>query len=363
MRVILAGGGTAGHINPALAIADTIKKHSPESEFLFVGRKNGMEGTLVPKVGYKMDYIDVRGIKRKLTPENLMAIFKAASASIKCRKIVKKFKPDIVIGTGGYVSGPMLLAAASMNIPTLIHEQNVFAGMTSRMLSKKVDTVCIAFEKARNAFPDAKKVVLTGNPLRAELFDSNRIDARIKLCLDSKPFVVVFGGSLGAEKINETMTEYVKSMDADDYNILFATGEREYDKVLESLNGVDKKSVKVVKYIYNMNEVMQAADLLVCRAGAITVSEITALGKPAVLIPSPNVTDNHQYHNAKAVADNNGAVLLEEKDLDVKAFAETMESLLANDVRLAEMSVNAKKMAITDATEIIYGEIEKLTRG
>lgn len=362
MRVILAGGGTAGHINPAISIANTIKRHCPESEFLFVGTKNGMEATLVPKSGYEIEFIEVQGLKRKLTLSNLMSVCKAAGASLKCRKIIKSFRPDVVIGTGGYVSGPLLYAASSMGIPTLIHEQNVFAGMTSRMLSSKVDTVCISFEKSRKSFEKAKNVVLTGNPLREELFDITSSDAKRKLGVDDKPFLVAFGGSLGARKLNETMIDYIKNVENGKYHILFATGEREYNFVTSSLGDVKKDSVKIVKYIYNMDEVMQAADLLVCRAGAITVSELNALGKPSILIPSPNVTDNHQYYNAKALADKDAAVLIEEKDLNSWDFTKTVNHLLSDKETLQRMGSNSEKMGIKNASRLILKEIEAIIK-
>lgn len=361
MRVLLAGGGTAGHINPAISIADTIKKNEPDSKFLFVGTKNGMESTLVPKSGYNIEFVEVSGFKRKLTPKNAVAVLKAFGALGKCRKIIKKFKPDIVIGTGGYVSGPLLFTASMMKIPTLIHEQNVFAGLTSKMLSSKVDTVCISFEDSRSRFEKAKNIVLTGNPIRQELFDLTYEQARAKLGVDEKPLLVSFGGSLGATRLNESMAEYIKDMPEDKYNVLFATGEREYDNVIKTLRGINKKGVNVVKYIYNMNEVMQAADLLVCRAGAITVSEINALGKPSLLIPSPNVTDNHQFFNAKALVDKNAAVMIEEKDLNNKTFSATVNNLLENNIKRSEMSSMSKSMGIQNANELIYNEIKKLT--
>lgn len=361
MRVLLAGGGTAGHINPAISIADTIKSKEKGSEFLFVGTKSGMESKLVPNSGYEIEFIEVSGFKRSLSFKNAVAVLKAAKACLKCRKIIKNFKPDVVIGTGGYVSGPLLYTASLLKIPTLIHEQNVFAGMTSKMLSDKVDTVCISFEESRNRFGKAKKVVLTGNPIRQELFDLEYSQARKRLNIDEKPFVVAFGGSLGATRLNESMVSYIKSVDEGKYNILLATGEREYDAVIKSLGGLRKDGVKIVKYIYNMNEVMQAADLLVCRAGAITVSEINALGKPSVLIPSPNVTDNHQFFNAKALADKGAAILIEEKDLNEKVFINTLNGVLDNKKKLGEMGSLSKKMGICNSNELIYKEIVKIT--
>lgn len=360
MRVILAGGGTAGHINPAVAIADTIKKHEPKSEILFVGTKDGMESTLVPKAGYDIEFIKVSGFKRKLSIKNAAVAFEAITACAKCKKIIKKFRPDAVIGTGGYVSGPLVYAASSMKIPTLIHEQNVFAGMTSKMLSSKVNTVCISFEKSRDKFPKAKNVVLTGNPIREKLFALTYEKARERLGLDGRPFLVAFGGSLGAKRLNEAMTEYIKTMPDKSCSVLFATGERGYSSVMQELSGIKKDGVNIVKYIYNMDEAMQAADLLVCRAGAITLSELNALGKPSVLIPSPNVTDNHQFYNAKALADSNAAIMIEEKNLDNQRFAKKINNILNNPQKLKEMGLCSKEMGIKNSAELIYSEILKI---
>ena len=361
MRVLLAGGGTAGHINPAISIADTIKSKEPGSEFMFVGTQSGMESRLVPKAGYKIEFVDVQGFKRKLTPENIIAVFKALRALGKCRSIIKKFKPDVVIGTGGYVSGPLLYAATQLKIPALIHEQNVFAGLTSKMLCNKVNTVCISFEESRKHFENTENVVLTGNPIRQELFGLTYSHAREKIGVDDKPLIVAFGGSLGATRLNESMVDYIKKTEEGMCNILFATGERGFETVLKSLEGVNKKGVNVVKYIYNMDEAMQAADLLVCRAGALTLSELNALGKPALLIPSPNVTDNHQYYNAKALVDNNAAVMIEEKNLDSEVFKKAVDELLYNRNRLDEMGIHSKKMGIRNANELIYKEIKKIS--
>lgn len=360
MRVVLAGGGTAGHINPAISIADTIKKYDYGSEFLFVGTEGGMESSLVPKAGYDIEFIDVSGFKRSLSPKNIASAVKAFKATVKCGKILKKFAPDVVIGTGGYVSGPVLFSASMQKIPTLIHEQNVFAGMTSRILSKRVDSVCISFEKTRESFSDAKNVVLTGNPIRENLFDLTYTDARKKLNCDEKPLVVAFGGSLGARRLNEVMTDFIKDMKDDRYNVIFATGEREFDSVMKNLDGIKRPTVSVKKYIYNMDETMQAADLLVCRAGAVTVSEITALKKPSVLIPSPNVTDNHQYYNAKALFDVGASLLIEEKDLSSERFERDLKALLDDREKLNKMGENSGKIGIKNATDLIYNEIKNI---
>ncbi len=362
MRVICAGGGTAGHINPALAIASEIAGRQPESKFLFIGTKKGMETTLVPKAGYDIQYIDTEGFSRSLTPSNIKVIIKAGLSVFKAKKIIKTFKPDIVIGTGGYVSGPVLFAASMLKIPTLIHEQNVFAGMTSRMLSGRVDTTCISFAESEKSFPKAKKIVLTGNPVRSALFKTDKKSARRALGIDQKPFIVSFGGSLGAKTINNACVRFIKS-GAAGCNMLFATGTANYDEVMKEL-GTVPDNVKVVPYIYDMENVINAADLLICRAGAITVSEITALGKASVLIPSPNVTDNHQYYNAKAVADANAAVLITEQQLaeNPDALNKKTAELISDRAALCEMERNSEKCGIKDGCDRIYNEVIKLVR-
>ncbi len=365
MRVICAGGGTAGHINPALAIAKHIAANDKNSEFLFIGTKKGMEKTLVPKSGFDIEFIEVEGFSRSLTPSNIKVVIKAAVSVLKAKKIIKHFNPDIVIGTGGYVSGPVLFAASMLKIPTLIHEQNVFAGMTSRMLSGRVDTTCISFEASASAFPNAKKLVLTGNPIRGEIFNVTKKAAKEKLGADSRPFIAVFGGSLGAKVLNEAIIKFIKASHYDkSFQLLFATGERWYDDVMTELGDSLPDNIKVVPYIYDMENVMNGADLLVCRSGAITLSEITALGKASVLIPSPNVTDNHQYHNAMALADNGAAVVVTEEQLekDSGLLNSTIKALLSDKEKLVNMEQQSAEMGIKDGCERIYNEVNLLIR-
>lgn len=363
MRVICAGGGTGGHINPAIAIAKHIAQKNKDSEFLFIGTKGGMEKTLVPKAGFNIEFIDVSGFKRSLTLSNIKTMFKAGASILKCMKIIRNFKPDIVVGTGGYVSGPVLASASLLKIPTLILEQNVFAGMTSKMLSKMVDTVCLGFEETRPSFPKAKNVVLTGTPIRNELFLTDKQSARAALGLDERPFVVCFGGSLGAEKINNCMCEFINKRQDNKFQILFATGENGYNDVTSKIKNVSK-DIRIVPYIYNMEQVMNAADLLICRSGAITTCEIAALGKPSILIPSPNVTDNHQHYNAKALSDKDASVLITESQLNEnpEILNNTIVELLNDKNRLQKMSENAKKIGIKDGCDRIYNEIKKLKR-
>jgi UDP-N-acetylglucosamine--N-acetylmuramyl-(pentapeptide) pyrophosphoryl-undecaprenol N-acetylglucosamine transferase len=368
MRVIFAGGGTAGHINPAIAVAKYIKKNHKGAKILFIGTKRGLEKTLVPKEGFEIKFIDVAGLKRSPSPKNLVSGAKAFMAYLASKGIIKKFMPDIVIGTGGYVSAPVLAAAAKMGIPTLIHEQNVSPGLTSKMLSGMVDTVCVSFEESKSKFPKAKNIVCTGNPLREELFRQSAASARKKLNLDDRPFIVAFGGSLGAKKINDSILSFiVGTKDRCDFQILMATGKGQYGDVLKFLkeNNITRENfphIRVVEYIHNMDEVLNAADIVVARAGAITISEITALGKAAVLIPSPNVTDNHQEYNARALEDRGAAIVFTEKELSEETFARTIMELAFDREILEKMSKNSFVAGIKDGTEKIYTEIQKLLK-
>ena len=368
MRVMLVGGGTAGHINPALAAAKYIRKKHPDAELLFIGTQRGLEKTLVPREGFDIQFIEVQGFKRSLSPKNLIAIAKAALAYSKSAGIIKRFKPDVVIGTGGYVSGPVLAAAAKKGVPTLIHEPNVSAGLTSKMLSKMVDVVCVSFEESRRYFPEAKKIVLTGNAIRAELFEYTKAAAREALGLDGRPFIAVFGGSLGAKKINESVAEFIKStIGRSDFQLLLAAGSAHYEAVSKMISGLGVTEqtaphIKVVEYIHNMAQVMNAADIVVARAGAITVSEITALGKPSVLIPSPNVTDNHQEHNARALEKAGAAIVLTEGELTDGVFSCALSELVFDTERLDGMSVRSAEMGIKNGAEKIYDEIKAIIK-
>jgi len=356
LKIIFAGGGTAGHINPALAIANYILRQDKTCEILFVGTKRGMESTLVPKAGFNIEYIEAQGFKRSISAKNIQAVFTTYRGYLKSKKIIKKFKPDIVVGTGGYVSGPVLAAAAKMNVPTVIHEQNVFPGMTSKILSKMVDAVCISFAESKKVFEKAKKTVFTGNPLRPEILEVSYDDARKKLGIGDEIFITAFGGSLGADKINNSVLELVKKCGSmKNIKILLSTGRTHFEETKEmfSQNGITEDTTpqfEIVPYIDNMPDVMSAADLVIGRSGAITVSEITALGKASVLIPSPNVTDNHQEYNAKALADNGAAVMLREAELTDGAFTDAVVKIIGNKSNLKKMSENSAKIGIKDGT-------------
>mgnify|MGYP003290943384 CR=1 FL=1 len=365
MRVLLTGGGTAGHINPAIAIANYIRGKEKDSEFLFVGTQHGLEKKLVPKCGYDIKFIEVMGLKRSLSPQNIKVFINYIKSIRESRRIIKEFKPDVVIGTGGYVCAPVVNSAASLKIPTLIHEQNVFPGLAIKMLSQKADITAISFDETRNMMK-AKKMVLTGNPLRPDLFTPHDKDVLRANCnFDEKPIVLMFGGSLGAEKMNAALIDMVKNGRIDGFNLIAVTGERHYEEVARTLSkeGVNmekQKNVKILPYIYNMEEVFGVCDMIVGRAGAITVSEITALGKAAVLIPSPYVAHNHQEYNARYLEKNGAAKVVLESELSGQRLAEEIGTVLKNTDKLKKMQQCSKKIGITDACETIYNCIREI---
>ncbi len=364
MKVLLAGGGTAGHINPALAIAGCVKTKQPQSEFLFVGTKRGLEHTLVPKAGYDIEYVEVEGLSKKLTYKNFKSLCHMLTAKSKCKKIIKSFKPDIVIGTGGYVCAPAVMAANSMGIPTLIHEQNVFPGSAIKLLSKKSTVTAISFEESRKYFSGAKNIIYTGNPIRPEIFSVDRKVARENMGLKDERLIVIFGGSLGAAKINSVALSYIKTLEKENNTrIIFATGEKNYDAIKQQLSKEHitiGDNISILAYIHNMDEVLNAADLVVCRSGAITVSELSALGVPAVLVPSPNVTNNHQEYNARALSDNGAAITILEKDFNLNSLKEAINTILDNDNVHRQMSEKSIKLSSINALDIIYSKMLEL---
>ncbi len=366
MKILLAGGGTAGHINPALAIAGFAKDKDPKTQILFVGTKRGLESTLVPKQGYNIEYVNVEGLSKKLSFKNMKSLFHMLTAKGKCKKIIKNFKPDVVIGTGGYVCAPAVMAANEMGIPTIIHEQNVFPGSAIKLLSKKSTVTAISFDESRKYLSGAKNIVFTGNPIRPSVLSYNRHTARKNLGVENKKLIVIFGGSLGAAKINSVALNYIKNKSyPENSQIIFATGERNYDQIQsqikkENINAPD--NIKIVSYIHNMDEVLNAADLVICRSGAITVSELSALGKPAILVPSPNVTNNHQEYNARALSDNGGAITILEKDFNEISLKEAVNSIISSEKAQREMSKKSISISSVSALDIIYGKITELTK-
>lgn len=368
MHILFAGGGTAGHINPALAIAGYIKEKHPDYKISYIGTATKLEATLVPQAGYDFYTIDVAGFQRKISLKNIarnvVAVKKMFSSSVEARKLLKMLKPDIVVGTGGYVSGPVLREAVKLGIKTAIHEQNAYPGITTKALAKKVDRVMLAIPGTEEKVECKNPPIITGNPVREELLKTTREEARAKLGLDNRPLILSFGGSLGAGPINRAAVGLILSHNGSgNYYHIHATGKLGYDSTLKSINERCQnlsKEINVREYIDDMNICMAAADLVISRAGAITLSEISALGKPSILIPSPYVAENHQYHNAMSLKRVGAAEVIEEKDLTEEILIDTVNAILKDEKRLEEMKSGAKKAAILDSGERIYEVLSSL---
>jgi len=368
-KILFATGGTGGHINPALAVAGLIRDTCPDAEILFVGTAEKMESRLVPAAGFRLETIDISGFQRSFKAKDIKKNFVTASKLLKsssqAKKILLDFKPDVVVGLGGYVSGPVLRMAAKLKIPTAIHEQNAYPGVTNKALAKKVDRVMLTVADAEKYLKTASPCILTGLPIRGELVAADREKSRAEMGLDGRPLILSMGGSLGARAVNEAVAELIaaKHAQADCY-FLHAMGQ--YGLWMPDLlkeKGVDLNSEKHImlrEYINDMERCLAAADLVICRAGASSLSEIQALGKPSVLIPSPNVAENHQYHNAMALVHNDAAVIIEQKDLTGERLLKEVNNLIGNPERMAEIAKNAKKMAVYDSAERILKIISEL---
>ena len=366
MHILFAGGGTAGHINPALAVAGFIKEKHPNAVISYIGTVDKLEAKLVPAAGYDFYTIDVAGFQRKITPQNIVknisALKKAVTASYTAKKLLKQLKPDVVVGTGGYVSGPVLKQAQKLGIKTAIHEQNAFPGITTKMLAPGADCVMLAMSDAEKYLNLKNKPVITGNPVRQALFNVARKAAREKLGIGKETLILSFGGSLGARPINEAVTGLIKWHNKSErFYHIHSTGKNGYDTMCNNLSEIKLNNKITVKdYIYDMDLCMAAADLVICRAGAITLSELQVCGKAAILIPSPYVAENHQYHNAMTLKNAGAAEIIEEKDLSSESLISAVERLTNDKFKLNDMSEKAKRIAILDANERIYNEIMKL---
>ena len=368
MKVLMTGGGTGGHVYPAIAIANTIKNNIPDAEIAFVGTPKGIENRICRAEGYDIFHVEVKGISRSLSPANIKAFYLALVSPIRAKKILKEFKPDVVIGTGGYVSWPIISAAVSEGIPTLLHESNVYPGLTVRKLQDKVDRVLLNFEETAKYLKKAgdKHLLCVGNPLRRGFETVTKSEARRKLGIPENAKVLLsYGGSRGSQRLNETAVEVMKLMSEKGSDVIHihSTGDIGAAAFKESFKkyGLDKNSnIRVSEYIHNMPETMAAADVIICRAGAMTVSEISMMKKAAIFIPSPNVVENHQYKNAKLLADENAAVVFEEKELTPEKLANEAERLLNDpDLRL-EMEENVYAFSNLSANRLIYDEIIRL---
>ena len=363
MKFILTCGGTAGHINPALAVAGRLRELIPDSEFLFIGAEGKMEMQLVPREGYEIKALRITNLRRSFKPEaiahNIKTVRNVLGSLIEAKRIIREFKPDVVIGTGGYVCFPVLKAAADLKIPTAVHESNAVPGLTTKMLSKYVDRIMLGFEESKQHYPQPEKLLVTGTPVRGEFARFTKEIAKKELGLtDDKPLVVSVWGSLGAGHMNNTVGSMIPLMGEDcSFRMIHSAGSGYYKKMIARLDEQDaqwhKYGADVREYIYDMPRVMAAADLIMCRAGASTISELTYMGKPVIMVPSPNVTNNHQEKNARVLEKAGGAKVLLEGEFDAESLLETIKQTLADGDELQNMAKAMAGLAVPNATDRI----------
>lgn len=373
MRVLISCGGTGGHINPGLAIADIIRSKYPDAEFLFAGTPKGMEAKLVPQAGYKIETIKVAGFQRRISIENIGRNAKAlaylATSGKRAKEIITNFKPDIAIGTGGYAAGPVIRKAARMGIPTAIHEQNAYPGVTNKLLSKEVDHVMLTVKEALDFMDESKfEYTVTGLPVRSSINHVSKAEARRKLGFNNDFTILSFGGSLGAGCINETMTEAVKWHFGKKLNINHihgygGMGKNTFPQAMKAA-GIPLKSdrLRITEYINDMDVCLAAADLVICRSGASTLAELEAAGKASILIPSPIVAGNHQYHNAMVLGKAGAAEVIEQKDASPEKLIAEIEKLYNSPKKVTEMSEAAALLYMNDTNEQILAVVEKLLK-
>ena len=369
MKVIISAAGTGGHINPGIAIANKIKEKIHKSEIIFIGTNRGLEHDLVSRAGYKLKTIDAYGLKKELSLQNVKHIISTLKSKKDVKKIIDDFKPDLVIGTGGYICGPVFSVATSRKIPTMLHESNAYPGRAVKMFSKKVDTILVGFEETKERLEGCKKVVVTGTPTKIKKL--NISTQRKKKMLEELgikndlPIVLIFGGSQGARKINESVIQLVLNKKIEKYQIIWATGTKQYDIVKEefeknSININNIKNVKAIPYIYNMEELINISDLLVCRSGAMTITEICIVGKPAIFIPLPSISANRQEDNARVLKKIGAAKIILNQEVNGNNLSEEIESIIEDKQELEEMGKVANSIAPNNVEEKIYHEIEKL---
>ena len=370
MKVIIAAAGTGGHINPALAIANKIKQEEKNSEIIFVGTDRGLENDLVPRAGYELKKIDAYGFNRQISIDNVKKMYKTFKSIGQAKKIIEDFKPDIMIGTGGYICLPVGIAASKYNVPIVLHESNAFPGVAIKMLAKKASAILVGFEDAKERIKNAQNVVVVGNPSKVKKLNFTKkqkeeIINRIGLTDLSKPIVLVFGGSQGAQKINESFINIISKKLNKDYQIIWATGPNQYDMIktkLQSLNiSINNiPNVKILPYIYNMEEVMNCVDLVVSRSGAMTITEISIVGKPSIFIPFPYATENHQEYNAKVLEKAGAAKIILDANLDDNILNSTINEIIRDKQKMCRMSENAHAIEIKNVEDKIYVELCKI---
>jgi len=355
MNIVVSGGGTGGHIYPALALIREIKKETKDANFLYIGTEKGLESNLVVRENIPFKSIHITGFKRSISFENVKTITRFIKGVRESKRMLKEFKADVVIGTGGYVCGPVVYAASKLSIPTIIHEQNSIPGLTNKFLSRYVDRIAVCFDEAKEFFPE-KKVVLTGNPRASEVLNQDGIKGRISVGLNQyDPVVLIVGGSRGARPINEAVLKSLSMLGQKSYQVLYVTGDVHYEEVKREVDLVgNPRNVIIKPFIHNMPEILASTDLIVARAGATTLAELTALGIPSILIPSPYVTNNHQEKNACALSEHHAAKIVLEKDLSGQKLVEEIDRILLDKDKLKEMKRAAKELGIPDAAKRLY---------
>ena len=371
LRVIFTCGGTGGHISPAVAVANLIKERRPEAEILFVGAEDGMEADLVPRAGFKLETVRISDFQRKPTPSNLIYNVRSLSYMFSSRRtadrIIREFLPDVIVGTGGYASYPMLRQGAKRGIPTALHEANAVPGLTTRLVMDKVDRIMVSFPESGKNYPKPENVRVVGMPVKSEFFFTHKAEAKKALGLDERPLIVSYWGSLGAREMNKKIARFMalECQDGVPFQHIHATGSYGWkwmpDYVKEQ--GADLSAhpeIDMREYIYDMPTVMAAADMVICRAGASTIAETAAAGKPAIFVPSPNVTDNHQEKNARIVESHGAAIVLRETACDGDALYQAAKSILTDRDRLAAMERAVQELSVPDSAEKIYGIIQEL---
>ena len=366
MRIVLCGGGTAGHVNPALAVAEEIIRQDKNNKVLFIGRRGGKENTLITNAGFSVETIEIQGIKRQFTLENFERIKNAFKAKKEAEKIIQSFNPDIILGTGGYVCWPVISAGHSLGIPTSIHESNIIPGLTTKLLSLKSDLILLNHKTTGKRLIKSTKTVVVGNPLRSDFMNGNRITARKKLNLkEDDIFILSFGGSIGSEKLNQCSLNLMKHFSSKQANVMHvhASGERYFEKIKNAGSIFENQRCEVKPYIHNMSEMMYAADIVICRCGAMTLSELSHVGVSSILIPSPNVTGNHQLKNAKHLSDMGAAILIEEKNLNSEVLIKTVKDIKNDKSGRKKRAKIIKSLSYPNSTELIINELNLLING
>ncbi|MCI8545790.1 MAG: undecaprenyldiphospho-muramoylpentapeptide beta-N-acetylglucosaminyltransferase [Clostridia bacterium] len=371
MKVIIAAAGTGGHINPGIAIANKIKEKEPDSEIIFIGTERGIENDLVPRAGYKLKTVDAYGISKKISVKTIKNNIKTIKGFSQAKKIIKEFRPDIVIGTGGYICGGAISSAYKLGIPTVIHESNAYPGKATKFLNKKLTKILLGFKDAEKFFDDKTKLVVTGNPTKVKEEKISEEEKRKILqelgLTTTLPTILVFGGSQGAKAINDAMIPLIKEKKNDKYQIIWSVGPKQYDIIKEEFLkddiDIDKiKNTKIVPYIYNMSEIMNSIDVIVSRSGAMTITEISLVGKPAIFIPLPSMSANRQVDNAKVLEKLGAAKIILNEEVNSKNLSNTIDKLLQNPEELKQMGKRAKQIATYNVEEKIYDEIKKVVK-